>query len=102
MNFLSVMKGKQWRIALALAGMLGMSMMCCRAIAQETATEEAATEEATAAPAETPEAPTLEVVNAKADTAALAGHNGLDAHQYGPRAVHDRAGARDVLRRPCA
>ena len=75
MNFLSVMKGKQWRIALALAGMLGMSMMCCRAIAQETATEEAATEEAAAAPAETPAAPTLEEVNAKADAAALAGHN---------------------------
>ena len=75
MNFLSVMKGKQWRIALALAGMLGMSMMCCRAIAQETATEEAATEEAAAAPAETPAAPTLEEVNAKADAAALAGNN---------------------------
>ncbi len=71
MNFLSVMKGKQWRIALALAGMLGMSMMCCRAIAQE----EAATEEAAVAPAETAAAPTLEEVNAKADAAALAGHN---------------------------
>jgi Amt family ammonium transporter len=68
------MGGTQWRIALALAGMLGMSMMCCRAIAQETATEEAATEEA-AAPAETPAPLTLEDVNTKADAAALAGHN---------------------------
>src|SRR5688572_15764798 len=73
MNFLSVIKGKQWRIALALAGMLGMSMMCCRAIAQETATEEVANEEAAAA--ETPAPLTLEDVNAKAETAALAGNN---------------------------
>jgi Amt family ammonium transporter len=70
------MEGKQWRIAIALAGMLGMSVICCRAVAQEeAATEEAATEEAAPAAAETPAPPTLEEVNAKVDAAALAGHN---------------------------
>jgi Amt family ammonium transporter len=73
------MRGKQWRIALALVGMLGMSMMCPESFGQPTATEEAATEEAASeeatAPAAAPAALTLEGVNAKAETAALAGNN---------------------------
>jgi Amt family ammonium transporter len=71
MKFLSVIEGKQWRIAIALAGMLGMSLLYNPAVAQE----EAAAEEAAPAAAETPAPPTLEEVNAKVDAAALAGHN---------------------------
>jgi Amt family ammonium transporter len=48
-----------------------MLLSCRGAIAQE----EAATEEATATETEAPAPPTIEEVNAKADAAALAGHN---------------------------
>jgi Amt family ammonium transporter len=61
-------------LAMAVAAMLIAGIAANEARAQEEAATET-TEEAASATSETPATPTLEEVNAKADAAALAGHN---------------------------